>query len=113
MQFEKHEIHTVFLCFPNFYLCQNLSPSALADLFFGYPLFLGGIFMKNKKLIIAVAALVLVVAVLAAVYFATRPNAQEGSKAFTVTVIHADGSEKKFDYRTDAEKLGGFLQRKS
>lgn len=68
--------------------------------------------MKNKKLIIAVAALVLVVAALAAVYFITRPNAQEGSKAFTVTVIHADGSEKKFDYRTDAEKLGGFLEEK-
>ena len=68
--------------------------------------------MKNKKLIIAVAALVLVVAALAAVYFATRPNAQEGSKAFTVTVVHADGSEKKFDYRTDAEKLGGFLEEK-
>ena len=68
--------------------------------------------MKNKKLIIAVAALVLVVAALAAVYFATRPNAQEGSKAFTVTVIHADGREKKFDYRTDAEKLGGFLEEK-
>ena len=68
--------------------------------------------MKNKKLIIAVAALVLVVAALAAVYFITRPNAQEGSKAFTVTVVHADGSEKKFDYRTDAEKLGGFLEEK-
>lgn len=68
--------------------------------------------MKNKKLILAVIALVLVVAALAAVYFITRPNAQEGSKAFTVTVIHADGSEKKFDYRTDAEKLGGFLEEK-
>ena len=32
MQFEKLEIHTVFLRFPNFYLSQNLSPSALADL---------------------------------------------------------------------------------
>ena len=68
--------------------------------------------MKNKKLILAVIALVLVVAALAAVYFISRPSAQEGSKAFTVTVIHADGSEKKFDYRTDAEKLGGFLEEK-
>ena len=32
MQFEKLEIHPVFLRFPNFYLWQNLSPSALADL---------------------------------------------------------------------------------
>ena len=68
--------------------------------------------MKNKKLILAVIALVLVVAALAAVYFISRPNAQEGNKAFTVTVVHADGSEKKFDYRTDAEKLGGFLEEK-
>ena len=67
--------------------------------------------MKNKKLI-AVIALVLVFAALAAVYFISRPSAQEGSKAFTVTVIHADGSEKKFDYRTDAEKLGAFLEEK-
>lgn len=68
--------------------------------------------MKNKKLMIAVIALVLVVAALAAVYFTSRPAAQEGSKAFTVTVIHADGSEKKFDYRTDAEMLGAFLEEK-
>ena len=68
--------------------------------------------MKNKKLMLAVIALVLVVAALAAVYFISRPSAQEGSKAFTVTVIHADGSEKKFDYRTDAEKLGAFLEEK-
>jgi len=32
MQFEKLEIHPVFLRFPNFYPWQNLSPSALADL---------------------------------------------------------------------------------
>ena len=68
--------------------------------------------MKNKKLILAVIALVLVVAALAAVYFISRPSAQEGSKAFTVTVVHADGSEKRFDYRTDAEKLGAFLEGK-
>ena len=67
--------------------------------------------MKNKKLI-AVIALVLVFAALAAVYFISRPSAQEGSKAFTVTVIHADGTEKTFDYRTDTEKLGAFLEEK-
>jgi hypothetical protein len=35
MQFEKLEIHTVFLRFSNFYLCQNLSPSTFADFFIG------------------------------------------------------------------------------
>ena len=33
MQFEKQEIHTVFLCFPNLLSNQKLSLSALADLF--------------------------------------------------------------------------------
>ena len=32
MQFEKLEMHPVFLRFPNFYLWQNFSASALADL---------------------------------------------------------------------------------
>jgi hypothetical protein len=36
MQFEKLEIHTVFLRFSNFYLAQNLSPSAFADFISGY-----------------------------------------------------------------------------
>ena len=66
--------------------------------------------MKNKKTILAVIALVAVMAALLAVYFVTRPEAQEGTKAFTVVVIHADGSEKTFEYRTDAEKLGAFLE---
>ena len=36
LQFEKAEIHTVFLAFPNFHLVQNLSSAALADLIIGY-----------------------------------------------------------------------------
>ena len=32
VQFEKLEIHPVFLRFPNFHLVQNLSPSALVNL---------------------------------------------------------------------------------
>lgn len=68
--------------------------------------------MKNKKLIIAVLLLIFAVATLLSVYYATRTTAQEGSKAFTVTVVHADGSEKKFDYRTDETKLGVVLEEK-
>ena len=68
--------------------------------------------MKNKKMILAAVALVVVVAIFAGVYVATRPAAQEGSKAFTVVVIHGDGSEKTFEYQTDAEKLGAFLEEK-
>lgn len=68
--------------------------------------------MKNKKLILAVVALIAVIAVFAGVYFATRSEAEQGSKAITVTVVHADGSTKEFTYRTDAEKLGVFLEEK-
>ena len=62
--------------------------------------------MKNKKLIIAVIALVAVIAVLAGVYFATRPEANEGSKKITVTVVHSDGTAKDFTHKTDMESLG-------
>jgi len=36
MQFEKLEIHKVFLCFPNFNLEQNLSPLSLTNFIIGY-----------------------------------------------------------------------------
>ena len=68
--------------------------------------------MKNKKLILAAVALVVVVDIFAGVYVAPRPEAQQGAKGFTVIVVHADGSEKTFEYRTDAEKLGAVLEEK-
>ena len=55
--------------------------------------------------IFGVVALVVVAAVLLGVYFATRPEAQAGAKALTITVVHGDGSEKVFDVHTDAENL--------
>lgn len=72
-------------------------------------LFLGGEFMKNKKLIIAIIALVAVVGILLGVYFGTRPETQEGGKAITVTVVHKDGTSKDFTYHTDEEYLGPVL----
>ena len=68
--------------------------------------------MQNKKMILAAVALVVVIAIFAGVYVATRPEVQQGSKAITVVVVHGDGSEKTFEYRTDAEKLGAFLEEK-
>lgn len=66
--------------------------------------------MKNKKsLIIALVAFVLVIAVAATVYFVTRPEATDGVKSFTVTVVHADGTSKGFNLSTDAEFLGSYL----
>ena len=66
--------------------------------------------MNNKKLILAAVALLAVVAVLAGVYLATQSGPSAGAKAITVTVVHADGTEKVFTYNTDAEKLGTYLE---
>lgn len=63
----------------------------------------------NKKIILAIVALVAVIGILLGVYFATRPDTQEGAKTFTLTVVHADGSEKTFTYKTDAEYLSEAL----
>ena len=65
--------------------------------------------MKNKKLVIAAAALVLVVALMAGIWFATRPETEAGSKGYAVTVVHKDGTVKEFSYRTDEEYLAGAL----
>ena len=65
--------------------------------------------MKNKKLVIAAIALAVVIGLMAGVWFATRPETEAGSKAYTVTVVHKDGSVKDFSYRTDKEYLAGAL----
>ena len=65
--------------------------------------------MKNKKTLIAAAVLALLAAILAGVYFAARPTTEVGAKTISVTVVHADGSEKQYRYHTDAEYLGPVL----
>lgn len=65
--------------------------------------------MKNKKLVIAAVAVIAVIALMAGVWFATRPETATGSKGYTVTVVHKDGTVKEFSYRTDAEYLAEAL----
>ena len=65
--------------------------------------------MKNKKLIVIVLALVVVVGAMLGLYVATRPDTADGSKTITVTVVHGDGSNKEFTYHTDEEYLGPVL----
>ena len=65
--------------------------------------------MKNKKLVIAAAAVVVVIGLMLGIWMATRPETVSGSKAYTVTVIHSDGSEQVFSYCTDEEYLAGAL----
>ena len=65
--------------------------------------------MKNKKLLIAAVALVAVIGILVGVWYATRPETEQGSKTYTVTVVHSDGTTEDFTYHTDAEYLGDAL----
>ena len=65
--------------------------------------------MNNKKLVIAIVALVAVIGIMLGVWQATRPEIQQGSKAITVVVVHKDGTQKTFEYRTDAEYLAEVL----
>lgn len=65
--------------------------------------------MKNKKLILAIIALVVVAAAFVGIYLATRPETSQGGKTITVTVVHKDGSSKDFTYQTDEEYLGPVL----
>ena len=64
----------------------------------------------NKKTLWIAVALVLVVALLVGVYFATRPETTEGMKSFTVTVVHKDGTTKDIPLKSDKEYLGDCLE---
>lgn len=81
--------------------------------------------MKNKKLIWAAIALVVVIAALVGVYFLVGPGKPVDSGAtattdasgntvyrcsFTVTVVHSDKTEKTFSYTAPEGKLGAFLE---
>ena len=66
--------------------------------------------MNNKKLVIAVVALVVVVAALAGVYFMASPQASAGQKTFTVTVVHSDGTIKDVTITSSEEFLAAALR---
>ena len=63
----------------------------------------------NQKLLAGVLALVLVVAALIGVYFATRPATSAADKTITATVV-ANGEEEAFTIHTDEEYLRGALE---
>lgn len=59
----------------------------------------------NKKALLGVVALVVVIAVLAAVFFIFREKPVEGSKAITIEVVDNRQETTSYDLRTDAEYL--------
>ena len=66
----------------------------------------------NKKIFIALGALVLVAALMVGVFIFTRPETQEGSKTITVTVVHKDKAQRVETFQTDAEYLGPLMVEK-
>ena len=65
--------------------------------------------MNNKKLVLAAVALVAVIALFAGIWFVTRPEGTAGEKAFTLTVVHKNGTEKVFQLTSSEEFLGAAL----
>lgn len=59
----------------------------------------------NKKLLLGVAILAVLIIALGAVYFVFSPKTSEGSKAITLSVIDNTGAETTYDVKTDAEFL--------
>lgn len=68
--------------------------------------------MKNRKMIIAAVVLVVVIALMAVLSLTSKPQAVEGSKQVTITIIHKDGTEKNLEYATDLEYLSELLLEK-
>ena len=68
--------------------------------------------MKNKKVVIAAVALVLVIALMADLYLTTRPKAEEGTKQVTIVIVHKDGTQKTLEYATDLPYLADLLLEK-
>ena len=66
--------------------------------------------MKNKKTMLAVLILVVLVAVAAICWVAFGPKAIEGGKTIEVDVTHKDGQTNTFVIQTDAEYLGQAMQ---
>ena len=60
---------------------------------------------NRRKTVLMIIALVVLVIVALAAWFAFRPQTSAGSKAITVTVEHLEGENKVFDIKTDAEYL--------
>ncbi len=65
--------------------------------------------MKNKKTLIIVLVLALVIGAMAFLWLSSQKEAVAGGKSITITVVHGDGSTKDFKVSTDEEYLGPVL----
>ena len=65
---------------------------------------------KRKKIIIAVAVLLVMVLAAVLIIRANRPEPVAGAKTLAIEVVHADGSKKELTVHTDAENLRAALE---
>lgn len=69
--------------------------------------------MNNRKKLVLICVAVVVFAALIALmvglWLNSRPEATEGSKTFTLTVVHSDGTSKDFTISSDREFLAEAL----
>ena len=63
----------------------------------------------NKKTVVSLIVLVVVVALIATAYFMFRPGGTLGPKAFTLEIVHADGQTKTLEITASEEFLGEYL----
>lgn len=68
--------------------------------------------MKNKKLIIAVVALLAVVALMVGISAAAKPQGVKGGKSVQIEIVYEDGTTRVEKYQTDAEFLSELLLEK-
>lgn len=60
---------------------------------------------QNKKVILGVVAFLVVVVLMGAVYYFTRPETSKGAKEVEITVVSKDGEKTEYQIDTDAEYL--------
>lgn len=61
---------------------------------------------NNKKAILGVLGIVVLVLVFAAAYFAFRPDTQQGAKNIKIEVVNSLNETVSYEVKTDAEFLG-------
>ena len=64
---------------------------------------------SNKKIILGIAVVVVLVVVFAVIYNIFSPKAEEGTKAYTVEVIDDTGTSTVYEGTTDAEYLSELM----
>lgn len=64
---------------------------------------------KSSKSILSLLLLICLVGLLAGLYLSSRPEGREGLKSITVTVVHADKTEREFHFQSEKKFLGDLL----